>query len=142
MKSYLDALHHDRIVAAIGEAEKKTTGQIRVHVHHRAVSDPLAAAGRVFEKLGMTKTADRNGVLVFVAPRSKNFAIVGDSGIHEKCGDAFWKEAAAAMAERFRSGDFSDGLVATIEKLGAVLAEHFPRTAPGENELPNEIDEG
>jgi len=142
MKSFLDRVHHDRIVAAIGSAEEKTTGQIRVHLHHRAVADPLSAAPKVFEKLGMTKTAERNGVLVFVAPRSQNFAIIGDAGIHEKCGDAFWEAAAAGMAEHFRRGDFSDGIVATVEKLGDVLAEHFPRTAPGQNELPDEIDEG
>ena len=141
MKSLLQAADHDRIVAAIAEAEKKSSGQIRVHLHHRAVRDPIEAGRKVFEKLGMTATADKNGVLIFVAPRSKNFAILGDSAIHEKCGAGFWRDAAAAMSARFRRGDYAGGIVATIATIGEALAAHFPRGAEGANALPDEIDE-
>ena len=142
MKSFLQKIDHDRIVAAIAEAEMKTSGEIRVHLHHRAVRDPIAAARKVFEKLGMTKTAERNGVLVFVAPRSQNFAILGDAGIHAQCGDDFWVEAAAALGDHFRNGRFTEGIVGTVEKLGRALAAHFPPRAEPRNELANEIDEG
>jgi uncharacterized membrane protein len=142
MKSFIERVDHERIVAAIAAAEKRTSGEIRVHLHHRGVSDPIAAGKRVFEKLGMTKTAEKNGVLIFVAPRSKNFAILGDAGIHEKCGDDFWKDAAAQMTEHFRKGDFSEGIVATIEKLGEALAGHFPAATEKTNQLSDEIDEG
>jgi len=142
MKSLLGPADHDRIVAAIARAESATSGQIRVHLHHRAVRDPIAAAKTVFEKLGMTKTAEKNGAMIFVAPLSKNFAILGDSGIHEKCGDDFWNDAAAAMSGHFQRGDFPGGIVATIEKLGNALAEHFPRREGSVNELPDEVDEG
>jgi uncharacterized membrane protein len=141
MKSLLQAADHERIVAAIAEAEKRSSGQIRVHLHHRSVRDPMAAAKTVFERLGMTKTAEKNGALVFVAPKSRNFAILGDSGIHEKCGDGFWREAADAMSAHFRRGDFAGGIVATIGKLGDALAAHFPRREGTVNELPDEIDE-
>lgn len=142
MKSFFEKVDHDRIVAAIAAAEKKTSGEIRVHVHHASVADPIASGKKVFEKLGMTKTAEKNGVLVFVAPRSKSFAILGDSGIHEKCGDDFWSETAAAMSDHFRKEDFSGGIVATVEALGSELAEHFPRGHKDRDELSNEIDEG
>jgi len=142
MKSLLGPADHDRIVAAIARAESATSGQIRVHLHHRAVRDPIAAAKTVFEKLGMTKTAEKNGAMIFVAPLSKNFAILGDSGIHERCGDDFWSEAAAAMSGHFQRGDFPGGIVATIEKLGQALASHFPRREGSVNELPDEVDEG
>jgi uncharacterized membrane protein len=142
MKSLLGPADHDRIVAAIARAESGTSGQIRVHLHHRSVRDPIAAAKKVFEKLGMTNTAEKTSAMIFVAPLSKNFAILGDSGIHEKCGDDFWSEAAAAMTGHFQKGDFPGGIVATIEKLGEALAAHFPRRESSVNELPDEVDEG
>ncbi len=141
MKSLLNAEDHERIVRAIAEAEAKSSGQIRVHLHHRSVGDPIEAGTKVFEKLGMTATAEKNGVLIFVAPRSKSFAILGDSGIHEKCGDDFWNDAAAAMGGHFGKGDFAGGIVATISRVGDALAEHFPRGEGSVNELPDEIDE-
>src|SRR4029453_14703920 len=84
--NFLDALDHDRIVKAIADAEARSRGEIRVHVSQKPVDDPQAAAARQFEALGMTKTAERNGVLLFVAPASQSFAVVGDQGIHERCG--------------------------------------------------------
>ena len=96
----------------------KTSGEIRVHLHHRAVRDPIAAARKVFEKLGMTRTAESNGVLVFVAPRSQNFAILGDAGIHAKCGDVFLGGGrGGALGDHLRNGRFTEGIVGTVEKL-------------------------
>lgn len=141
MKSFFDKIDHDRIVGAIAAAEKQSSGEIRVHLHHRSVVDPQEAGKKVFEKLGMTNTRSRNAVLIFVAPRSRNFAILGDSGIHEKCGDDFWKKSAESLSAHFRDGRFTDGLVETIGELGRVLAAHFPRGAEDRDELPNEIDE-
>jgi len=142
-KSFLRALDHDRIVAAIREAEARSRGEVRVHVTHRAVDDARRAAERQFEKLGMTKTAERNGVLVFVAPASRTFAVVGDTGIHEKCGPAFWKDVAAAMEADFRAGRYTDGILKGVVRAGDELAAHFPR-APGGvdvDELPDDVTE-
>ena len=142
-KSFLRALDHDRIVAAIREAEARSRGEVRVHVTHRAVDDARRAAERQFEKLGMTKTAERNGVLIFVAPASRTFAVVGDTGIHEKCGPAFWKDVAAAMEADFRAGRYTDGILKGIARAGDELAAHFPR-APGGvdvDELPDDVTE-
>ena len=141
MKSFFSKVDHDRIVAAIAAAEKQSSGEIRVHLHHKSVADPQDAGRKVFEKLGMTQTAHRNGVLIFIAPRSRNFAILGDSAIHEKCGDDFWQKAAENLSAHFRGGKFTDGIVATIEQLGAVLAAHFPPEPGKANELPDDIDE-
>jgi len=103
--------------------------------------DAVAAARRHFERLGMTHTRHRNGVLLFLAPRSRTFAVIGDTGVHEKCGDAFWRELADAMSEYFKRGDFTAGLVHGIERAGELLAEHFPPTAEDRNELPDDIAE-
>lgn len=142
LKSFLGELDHERIVAAIRAAEERTRGEIRVHASNRAVDDPQGEAARQFERLGMTATAERNGVLIYVAPRRQRFAILGDSGIHEKCGPDFWKEVAAAMEQDFRKGRFTEGLLKGIAKAGDALATHFPRTAAADvNELPDQVSE-
>jgi uncharacterized membrane protein len=141
MKQFLSQLDHDRIVAAIGESEKATSGQIRVHVTRRRPTDLEARARRRFEKLGMTQTRHRNGVLIYIAPNLRQFQILGDTGVHEKCGDDFWKETAGEMEADFRRGAFTDGILRGVEKVGRVLAEHFPREAGDTNELPDEVTE-
>jgi len=140
-RSFLSRLDHDRVVAAIRAAESRSRGEIRVHVTHEAVDDPQRAAAALFQKLGMTATAEHSGVLVFVAPASQRFAVVGDKGIHERCGDGFWKDVASAMEEDFRQGRFTDGIVKGVTKAGDALAAHFPSTGPDTNELPDEVSE-
>jgi uncharacterized membrane protein len=141
MRHFFSKLDSDRIVGAIADAEKRSSGEIRVHVTRRKPSDLEERARRRFELLGMTRTAHRNGVLIYIAPKLRRFQILGDSGIHEKCGDDFWKETAAAMEERFRRGDFTEGLLHGIAKVGEILAAHFPREAGDRNELTDEVTE-
>ena len=136
---FLFRLKSKQLVAAIAEAESHTSGEIRIYITHKKCADPMAAAKVQFEKLGMTGTAHRNGVLFFVAPRSRNFAILGDSGVHAKCGDGFWQELAALMSAAFKEGRLTEGLVHTIQRAGTLLAEHFPKQEDDRNELPNEI---
>jgi uncharacterized membrane protein len=118
---------HERVVAALRAAEAGTTGEIRVVVARHKAADPVAAAQAYFKKFGMAKARDRNGILIFVAPRSRNFAVIGDTGVHEKCGDAAWASIAAAMTERFRGGEFTDAIVHGVERAGDLLARNFPR---------------
>ncbi len=139
--SSLPPIDHPRVVAAIADAERKSSGEIRVVVSRRKIAEPVAEAKKQFERLGMTATQLRNGVLILLAPRSRTFAVIGDTAIHEKCGAAFWTELAAAMTEHFKRGDFTAGLVHGIDRAGALLAEHFPRQSDDRNELPNDIEE-
>ncbi len=134
-------IDHPRIVAAIAAAERLTSGEIRVVVSRGKITDPVAAAQRQFERLGMTRTQLRNGVLLLFAPGSRTFAVVGDTAIHEKCGDLFWRELAAAMTGHFKRGDFTAGLVYGIERAGALLAETFPRQSDDRDELANDVAE-
>jgi uncharacterized membrane protein len=134
-------IDHPQVVAAIGAAERETSGEIRVLLARHKAPDAVASAQKHFERLGMTRTQHRNGVLIFLAPRSRTFAVIGDQGVHEKCGDAFWTELAAAMTEHFKRGDFTAGLVHGIDRAGALLAKHFPRQADDRNQLPDEIEE-
>ena len=141
-KSFFSQLDHDRMVAAIVEAEQHTSGEIRVYVSHCAVRDVRAAAIRQFHKLGLHQTKHRNAVLMFVAPKSQNFFVVGDEGVHAKGGDTFWQRVAAEMQERFRQARYTDGILHGIGAAGKLLAEHYPRDRADRNELPDSVVEG
>jgi uncharacterized membrane protein len=127
MKKFINQLPHDTLVAAIRDAEKHTSGQIHVLISPKSVADPVAAAQAEFARLGLAKSPERNGVLIFVTPRSRKFAVIGDAGVHAKCGDAFWLELAQAMTDHFRKAEFTEGIAHGVRKAGELLAEHFPR---------------
>jgi len=139
--SKIPPIDHARVVAAIGAAELRTSGEIRVLISRSSAPEPIQAAQVQFERLGMTKTAERNGVLIFVAPKSHTFAVIGDTAIHAKCGDEFWTQLASAMTAHFKRGEFTDGLVLGIERAGALLQAHFPRRPDDRNELPDSVEE-
>jgi len=88
----------------------------------------------------MHKTAERNAVLIFVAPRAHKFAVVGDSAVHQKCGEQFWQRLVEGMREHFRNEKFSHALVEAIEEAGHALASHFPKGSTSSS-LPDEIVE-
>jgi uncharacterized membrane protein len=119
---------HGRVVDAIAAAEAKTSGEIRVVVARHKSKDPVAAAQAYFNKFKMADSPLRNGILILVAPRSRNFAVIGDLGVHEKCGDAFWASLAEAMGGYFRGGQFTEGIVHGVERAGELLAKTFPRS--------------
>jgi uncharacterized membrane protein len=130
-----------RVTEAIRRAELRTSGEIRVSVARLFWGNVYRAATRAFERLGMDRTRDRNGVLVFVVPARRRFVILGDTGIHEKVGQAFWERVTGAVSERFRNADFTGGLVRGIEMIGEELATHFPYdAATDKNELPDDVD--
>ena len=129
-----------RIVAAIGAAEQRTSGEIKVHVEAKCPGgDAMARAQALFARLGLTKTRERNGVIVYVATADKKFALFGDQGIHEEVGSQFWSDAAQRMTDSFKKGAFGDGIVGAIESIGARLAAKFPHRADDQNELSDEI---
>ena len=138
-REFLAQLDETRIVAEIAKAEQGTSGEIRVFVSQREVEDAVLRAQRRFEKLGMTRTRLRNGVLLYFAPRSRKFAVVGDLGIHEKCGPTFWEEVSTEVRAHLRTERFTDAVIQGVRKVGGVLARHFPPQAGDRDELPNEI---
>jgi uncharacterized membrane protein len=141
-REFLSQLDHNRIVGAIREAEAKTSGQIRVYVQRGELAgDPVIEAQEQFHKLGMQATKEHNGVLILVLPRARKFAVIGDEGIHQKCGETYWQRVVDLMREHFRKEKFSDAIVAGIRDIGAALAMHFPKRLGSSNELPDEIVE-
>jgi uncharacterized membrane protein len=129
----------DRIIDAIQEAELNTSGEIRVHLEDHLKGDVLQAAQKTFLKLEMHKTEARNGVLIFIAPEQRKFAILGDKGINEKVPEDFWSEERDIMLAHFKSGNYADGVCAAIQQAGAKLKAFFPYQSDDENELPDDI---
>lgn len=130
----------EAVKGAIEKAERETSGEIRVSVSPFFWGDVRRTADKAFARMGMTRTAQRNGVLIFVVPSRRRFVILGDEGIHAKVGQDFWDKTATAISERFKSGDFTGGLVHGIEEAGRQLAAHFPRLPGDVNELPDDVD--
>jgi uncharacterized membrane protein len=140
-KEFLSKLEHDQILQAIRDAELKTSGEIRVFIQRgKLEGDPLIAAQKKFHRLGMHKTPERNAVLIFVAPRAHKFAIVGDEGVHQKCGEELWQRLVNHMRDHFRNEKFSEAIVDAIREIGSALAAHFPKGLKS-TELPDEIVE-
>ena len=129
----------DSIIAAIQDAERNTSGEIRVHLEDNLRVNVLEAAQKTFLKLGMHKTEARNGVLIFIAPEQRKLAILGDKGINEKVPEDFWAEERDIMLAQFKTGNYADGVCAAIQQAGAKLKAFFPYQSDDENELPNEI---
>lgn len=132
----------DRIIQAIREAEKNTSGEIRVHLEKDCKLPVMEEAKKVFHRLKMDQTEQRNGVLVFVAPAQRQFAIIGDKGIDEKVPEHFWEDVRDLMQTYFRAGDFTTGICAGIEMAGQKLKHFFPYQKDDTNELSDEISYG
>jgi uncharacterized membrane protein len=127
------------ILASVREAEKETSGEIRVHIETSCDEDVLDRAAWVFKKLGMHKTDKRNGVLFYLAVNDRKFAIIGDGGINSKVPDGFWNEISDLLVKNFKEGKFTEGLSEGILLAGKQLQTHFPFKRDDVNELSDEI---
>ena len=127
------------IVRAIGEAEHATSGEIRVHIETSCKADVLDEAAWLFRKVGMHKTADRNGVLIYLALKDRKFAIIGDTGINSVVPLGFWDEIRDHMKNRFSENLFTEGLTEGIIMAGQQLKEHFPHSKDDINEITDTI---
>ncbi|MEO9144656.1 MAG: TPM domain-containing protein [Ginsengibacter sp.] len=141
-KPFFSIEENEQIVHSIQQAEKQTSGEIRVFVEGRCkYVDALDRAAEIFMKLKMEKTELRNGVLFYIAIRDKQFAIFADKGIHEATGgDQYWKDAARDILSVFSKDSVVAGIIASIHKIGEALKTHFPYDKEvDKNELPDEI---
>ncbi|MFM7006501.1 MAG: TPM domain-containing protein [Flavobacteriales bacterium] len=138
----LSNLEQQQVAEAIAAAEQKTSGEIRVHMENLCTEDPMKRAIAVFEKLGMQRTAARNGVLIYVALQSNQLAIIGDKGINEQVPSDFWNSTRDLMIQHFQKGQITSGLCAAITEAGAQLAAYFPHDNNDQNELTNDISFG
>jgi uncharacterized membrane protein len=138
-KEFISQLDEQRIERAIADAEKKTSGEIRVYISHKERHDALEFAKKRFDELGMSRTKQRNAVLIYLVPRTQQFAVLGDLGINGKCGEAFWKQIVAGMAPRMKERQFTEAIIEAIREIGSALQQHFPAARDDIDELPNKI---
>lgn len=139
VEEFLTSKEEAEIIEAIIEAEKNTSGEIRVHLEPHSKIDAFERAAEVFDRLEMHKTEKRNGVLLYVAVEDRTFVILGDSGINDVVPNDFWESTKDAIISAFKEGKMKQGLVDGILMAGQQLKEHFPYERGDINELPNEI---
>jgi uncharacterized membrane protein len=144
VEQLLTEVNKQTIMEAIKRAEKNTSGEVRVHIESKVkkTRSVFDRAVEVFHKLGMQETKLHNGVLVYVALDDRQFAIIGDQGIHEKVGENFWDKEKDEMTIYFKQGDIIGGIVYFINQIGAKLKEFFPYQADDVDELSDEISVG
>lgn len=138
-KKFFTEEEKGQLLQAIEEAERMTSGEIRVHLASKSDQNPTEEAKALFEKLKMTETKERNGILFFLSLQDHQFVILGDQGIHQKVNDHFWDEIRDLVVQQFKNEKFAEGLIAGIQKCGEKLALYFPRKKNDRNELSNEI---
>jgi uncharacterized membrane protein len=129
----------EEIRKAIERAEKNTSGEIRISAEKHCKEDPLDRAANYFHKIGMDKTALRNGVLIYIATEDHKFAIIGDAGINKVIPEGFWDSTKEAMLNHFKSGDLIQGLTTGIQMAGEKLQQFFPCADDDKNELSDDI---
>ncbi len=139
MTGFFKPEEEERIIRAIREAERNTSGEIRVHLEADCKREALQEAVRTFRRLGMHKTEARNAVLIFIAPERREFAIIGDKGINEMVPEHFWAEERDLLQEHFRRGAFAEGICLAISHAGEKLKAFFPYQQDDTNELPDDI---
>lgn len=131
------------IVTAIQNAERATSGEVRVYVESRcSYMDALDRAIEIFNLMGMHATDERNGVLVYVAIKDHQLAVLGDEGIHRKLGSEFWNNEVRKMIRDFNRDDYAKGIAGCVEDIGEALQKHFPFTDKDKNELSDDIHFG
>lgn len=139
-----DFLSHDemqQVVQAIRASEQKTSGEIRVYIEsHCRFVDPMDRAAEIFFGLRMDQTEDRNGVLVYIAMKDRQLAILGDEGIHKQVGKEFWEKEVGQMLSEFYADHYATGIAKVVTEIGEALHQHFPFDGKTDkNELPDDI---
>ncbi|HTS23864.1 MAG TPA: TPM domain-containing protein [Casimicrobiaceae bacterium] len=133
-----------RVEDAIAAGERQHEGQVRFCVEaslplaqvFRGL-EPRARAVQLFGQLGVWDTEHNNGVLVYVLLADRDVEIVADRGINRRVPQEAWDAICRAMEHAFSEGRFEDGTIDGVNAIGELLSQHFPRSSPGSNELPD-----
>lgn len=142
VEDFLTTEEEQEIIDAIVEAERNTSGEIRVHIEASAKIDHFSRAQQLFHFLKMDNTKEGNGVLIYVAVDDKKFVIYGDTGIDKVVPKGFWESTKNVMASHFQKGNFKQGVVEGVLLAGKELEAHFPWNHNDTNELTDAISKG
>ena len=142
VEDFLTSKEEEEIVLAIQQAERNTSGEIRVHIEKTTAISHYDRALEVFQMLKMFNTQQRNGVLLYIAVDDHKFVIYGDEGINAVVPTDFWETTKEVIQNQFKQRNFKQGIIDGILKAGNELKAHFPWATDDENELSNEISKG
>ena len=142
LENFLTPGQEKEIVEAIIQAEKQTSGEIRVHIEKTSNGDVNERAHNVFHLLKMDETELQNGVLIYVAVEDRSFVICGDKGIDKVVPENFWDKTKEVIENKFKNGNFKNGIMEGVLMAGEQLKHFFPFTINDRNELDNEISKG
>lgn len=138
-ENFLTETQEQQIIDSIARAEKRTSGEIRVHIEHHCKNDALQRAEIVFHDLGMDETEQQNGVLIYIASEDHKAAIYAGKGIHRQVEQHFWSDVLQILLNHFKKGEFEEGIEKAVDKVGIKLTELYPYQRGDVNELPDEI---
>jgi uncharacterized membrane protein len=138
-RNFFNQQEQELLVDAITKAELRTSGEIRLHLENFCFGNEVKKAQKVFTKLKMHQTRERNGVLIYIATFSRKIAIIGDEGIHQKLGEQFWQALVEKLIHQFQADKKAGALVECILECGEQLGKFFPLSSDDKNELSNTI---
>lgn len=140
-RQFFSADENRQIVEAIRQAEKQTSGEVRIYVESKnPFVDPLDRAKEIFYNLKMQETEHRNGVLLYLAMDHHELALFADEGIYQKAGADYWNNEVKQMIEGFTKHNIGDSIERCVLHIGQTLKEKFPyESTTDKNELPDEI---
>ena len=138
-QGFLTEQESDQVKAAIAEAERQTSAEVKLAIVRHCWTDIRMKAASVFRKMGLDKTAERNCALILLVTTNREFLIYGDEGIHEKVGQDFWDDVRDAMASQFAEDRFGQGLSEGIRRIGEKLAHYFPRRKDDKDEISDDV---
>ena len=95
----------------------------------------------IFKSAAERRTTGRTGILIYLSMAERRAEIIGDEAITKVTTPETWGDAMTSLLVEVKQGRVGDGIVAAIERVGAVLSEHFPRTAEDVNEIPDKLIE-
>ncbi len=133
-----------RISNKIKSEEKKTAGEICVSIkEHRSFLQRNKSVKKLAEeeffKLGIDKTRDKTGIIIFFLLEARQFHILADEGINKKVPEKTWDKIKDEMQEHFTEGEFPKGIIHGIDRVGKILSEHFPIKSDDTNEISNRV---
>ena len=140
-KDFFTAEEQQLIIEAIRNAERRTSGEVRVFVESKcSYMDAIDRAAELFFQLEMQKTDDRNAVLLYVAMKDRQLAVFGDEGIHKRVGNEYWNNEVQKMISNFNRENYAAGISEVVKDIGEALTKNFPfNNATDKNELPDDI---
>lgn len=142
VEDFLTKQEEEEIVLAIRQAERNTSGEIRVHIERTSKISHYNRTLEVFRLLKMFNTKQQNAVLIYVAVDDHKFVIYGDKGIDSVVPTNFWDTTKNIIQNHFKKGNFKQGIVDGILQVGKELKEYFPWEGNDTDELPNEVSKG